>query len=147
MAPRDRLSALRLIDKIKQHEIQTIGAELASLRAAEQALEDQSTELRDAALREAMESTEDTRIFLPAYLKSVETLQADLSKERSKAAERSAIAEEKMYASFREAKTTEQVLGNVKKEIALEDARAEAAQMDDAGRALFMMARRGQTPV
>lgn len=147
MAPRDRLSALRLIDKIKQHEIQTIGAELASLRAAEQAIEDQSRALREDALREALESTEDTRKFLPAYLKSVESRQEDLSKERRKASERTAAAEEQMYASFREAKTTEQVLGNVKKEIAQEDARADSAQMDDAGRALFMMARRGQTPV
>ncbi|MGC1504561.1 MAG: flagellar motor protein [Sulfitobacter sp.] len=144
MALRDRLAALQLIDRIKQHEMEAIGAQLAELRATEKNLADQSAKLQDDALREAADSNEDTRIFLPAYLKSVELRQHGIAEERATASKKTALVEEKLFGAFRESKTTEQVLHRVKKEIALEDSRATASQMDDAGRALFMLARSGQ---
>ncbi|GLQ28158.1 hypothetical protein [Sulfitobacter pacificus] len=144
MGLRDRLAALHLIDRVKQHEMETIGASLAELRATEKALEDQSIKLHDDALREAADSTEDTRIFLPAYLNSVEIRQQGLAEERAAAAEQAALVEERLFDAFRETKTTEQILQRVKKEVALESARATASQMDDADRALYMLARTGQ---
>jgi len=145
MALRGRMAALKLIDRIKQHEMETIGVELAALREIEKALEDQSTQLRDDALREATQSTEDTRIFLPAYLASVETRQLGLANELANATKETARAEEELFKSFRESKTTEQVLGRVARELALEEARATTAEMDDAGRALFLLNPDGQT--
>jgi len=145
MALRGRMAALKLIDRIKQHEMETIGVELAALREIEKALEDQSTQLRDDALREATQSTEDTRIFLPAYLASVETRQLGLANELANATKETARAEEELFKSFRESKTTEQVLGRVTRELALEEARATTAEMDDAGRALFLLNPDGQT--
>jgi hypothetical protein len=144
MALRDRIAALKLMNRSKQHEMETLGATLAGLRAAEKELEDQSALLCADALREATQSTEDTRIFLPAYLKSVETRQRSLTDERAVTAEKAALAEEKLFQSFRESKTTEQVLRRATNELALEDARAMTAEMDDAGRALFLLKRNGQ---
>jgi hypothetical protein len=143
MALRDRMAALQLIDRIKQHEMEAIGATLAELRAVEKDLTDQSAKLQADALREATESTEDTRIFLPAYLNSVEVLQQNLAEKHAAAAEKTALVEEQLFDAFRDSKTTEQVLQRVKTEVASEEARATASQMDDAGRALFMLARSG----
>lgn len=145
MAPRGRMTALKLIDRIKQHEMETIGVQLAALRSAEKQLEDQSTELRDGAHREAMQSTDDTRIFLPAYLKSVETRQLGIAEELTIAAEKTAQAEKELFTSFREAKTTQQVMERVSRELALEEERAMTGQMDDAGRTLFLLQRNEQT--
>ena len=144
MALRDRIAALKLINRIKQHEMETLGAALAGLRDAEKELEDQSARLRKDALSEATQSTEDTRSFLPAYLKSVETRQFSLTDECAIIADKTVLAEEKLFQSFRESKTTEQVLGRVTNEFALEEARAVTAEMDDAGRALFLLKRKGQ---
>lgn len=144
MGLRDRLAALKLIDRIKQHEMEAIGASLAELRATEKDLDEQSAKLRKDAHREAEDSTEDTRIFLPAYLESVEVRQQGLSEERAAVSEKTALTEEKLFDAFRESKTTEQVLHHVKNEVALEETRATASQMDDAGRTLFMLARSGQ---
>ncbi|MGJ8558551.1 MAG: flagellar motor protein [Sulfitobacter geojensis] len=143
MALRDRMAALKLIDRIKQHEMETIGADLAERRATEKDLSDQSAKLHEDAVREAADSTEDTRIFLPAYLNSVKLRQEDLAERQAAAAEKTAAIEEELFKAFREAKTTEQVLQRVKTEVAIEEARATASQMDDAGRALFMLARSG----
>jgi hypothetical protein len=145
MAPRDRTTALKLIDRIKQHEMETIGAELAALRSAEKLLEDQSAKLRDDAYNEAKQSTEDTRIFLPGYLKSVETRQLGIAKELTVAAEKTASAEKELLKSFQEFKTTQQVLERLSSELALEEERTITAQMDDAGRTLFLLKRNGQT--
>ncbi len=138
------MAALQLIKRIKQHEMKTIGASLANLRIAEKELEDQSVQLRDEALHETTQSTEDARIFLPAYLKSVETRQRGLAEERAATTKKTALIEETLFKSFRESKITEQVLKRVAKEVAMEEARAVTAEMDDAGRALFLLKRNGQ---
>ncbi|MDF3414847.1 flagellar motor protein [Sulfitobacter sp. M57] len=146
MALKNRLAALQLIDRIKQHEMETIGAELAKLRAEEKALEDQSAELHADALREAANSTEDTRAFLPAYLNSVEVIQQGLAEDRAATAAQAAQSEEQLFAAFRETKTTEQILKRVNNDITEETARKAASQMDDADRALYMLTRTGQIP-
>ena len=114
-------------------------------RFAEKLLEDQSAKLRDDAYNEAKQSTEDTRIFLPGYLKSVETRQLGIAKELTVAAEKTASAEKELLKSFQESKTTQQVLERLSSELALEEERTITAQMDDAGRTLFLLKRNGQT--
>jgi chromosomal replication initiation ATPase DnaA len=145
MALRGRMSALKLINRIKQHEMETIGIKLAASRVAEKKIEAQSVQLRNDALREAALSTEEARIFLPAYLKSVEARQHELAEELTIATHKTGCAEEELFKSFREAKTTQQVIGSVAKELALEAARAMTAEMDDASRSLFLLKRNEQT--
>jgi hypothetical protein len=144
VAARNRLAALRLIDRIKQHEMETIGSDLARLRAAQKDIDDQSQKLRHDAQHEASTSTDETRKFLPSFLASVDIRQATLSKQRQAMDKEVSIAETKLFAAFRETKTTEQVLGKVVREIAQEDARAATVEMDDATRSLFLLQRRAQ---
>lgn len=144
MAPRDRLSALKLMDRIKQHELETIGAELANLRAVQKSLDDESAALKDTAVTEARESTEHTRQFLPAYLKSVETRQNRLAEQRRVTEEDAAQAEDMLLSAFKETKTTEQVLKRVEKEIALDVSRSSAVEMDDATRSLYALHRQSE---
>ncbi|MFT6676396.1 MAG: hypothetical protein ACJAVM_002600 [Sulfitobacter sp.] len=144
MAPRDRLSALKLIGRIKQHELESIGAELSALRNAQTDLERQSSDLSQQAADEASHSTSDTRPYLPAFLKSVDIKQQALTKESEALEDQARMAEAQLFAAFRETKTNEAVLGKVAKELALDQFRAETNILDDAGRTLYLQNRNGQ---
>lgn len=144
MPPRNRLAALKLIGRIKQHELESIGAELSALRAAQSDLDRQSADLSQRAATEASQSTADTRPYLPGYLKSVDVKQRGLEEERAKIEEQAALTEARLFTAFRETKTNETVLDRAVKEQSQEEARAEIAALDDAGRNLFLL-KRGET--
>jgi len=144
MPPRNRLAALKLIGRIKQHELESIGAELSALRAAQSDLDRQSADLSQRAATEASQSTADTRPYLPGYLKSVDVKQRGLEEERAKIEEQAALTEARLFTAFRETKTNETVLDRAVKEQSQEEARTEIAALDDAGRNLFLL-KRGET--
>ncbi|MFC6639648.1 flagellar motor protein [Sulfitobacter sp. JBTF-M27] len=145
MAVRDRLKALRLMERITRHQMEAIGAELSALRAEQAELETQKDRLKAVSIQEARTSTDDTRPYLPAYLQSVETQQSHWTEEQDKIEEKAVLAEARLMNAFREVKTREVVLGRVEQEVEQEKQRAEIAQMDDAGRALFVLGRNAQT--
>lgn len=138
MAPRNRLAALRLIDRIKQHELETIGSELSALRGAQSTLERESAALNDQALYEAVNSTTDTRPYLPGFLKSVQQRQQDLTARIEELDAKALQVEARLMTAFRETKTNEMVTAKAARALAEEQNRAEAAQLDDAGRSLFL---------
>ena len=144
MAARDRLKALRLMERITRHQMEAIGAELAELRAEQANLERQKEDLQAVALREARDSTDTTRPYLPAYMRSVQTQQSLWTDAQDKIEEKAVLAEARLMTAFREVKTREVILGRVEQEVEQEKERAEIAQMDDAGRALFVLGRNAQ---
>ncbi len=142
MAARGRLAALKLIERIGRHEMQSIGTRLATLRAEQSQIDAKSQALTDRTMREAAESTAETRAYLPAYLRSVQASQAAWAEDRAALEETAAQAETELYAAFRTSKTNEAVLAQVSRTIDIDAARAETAAMDDAARTLFMAQRR-----
>jgi hypothetical protein len=124
--------------------MEAIGAELSTLRAEQAKLETQKDHLKAVSIQEAKTSTHDTRPYLPAYLDSVRTQQSLWTEEQDKIEEKAVIAEARLMNAFREVKTREVVLGRVQQEMEQEKERVEIAQMDDAGRALFVLGRNAQ---
>jgi len=141
MATHNRLKALRLMERITRHQMETIGAELSALRAAQSQLKAQCKQLSAASLQEAVDSTDDTRPYLPGYLRSVQTQQILWAEEQDRIEEQALLAEARLLNVFREAKTKEAVRNRVEQEVELEKERADIAKMDDAGRALFILQR------
>lgn len=143
MAARDRLAALRLIDRIQQHKLETIGAELAQMRAAQAEIDDQKKALARQAREEAAQSTPETRRFLSGYLATVDAQQRAWSVEQDRIEQDAVQIEAKLLEAFRTSKTNEAVIGRVARDVALEKERAETSAMDDATRALHILGQRG----
>ncbi len=142
MAGRRQIAALKLINTIRQHELDAIGAQLAGLRAQQTSLTEQSAALTQRAIAEQTGSTLETQAYLPAYLSSVDRQQRGLAAERDALSGQIDTLEDALFAQFRALKTTQTVLSKVQTEAKADADRAEQAALDDASRALFALQRR-----
>jgi len=142
MAGRRQIAALKLINTIRQHELDAIGAQLAGLRAQQTSLTEQSAALTQRAIAEQTGSTLETQAYLPAYLSSVDRQQRGLAAEGDALSGQIDTLEDALFAQFRALKTTQTVLSKAQTEAKSDADRAEQAALDDASRALFALQRR-----
>ena len=142
MAGRRQIAALKLINTIRQHELDAIGAQLSGLRAQQTSLTEQSAALTQRAIAEQTGSTLETQAYLPAYLSSVDRQQRGLAAEGDALAGQIDTLEDALFARFRALKTTQTVLSKAQTEAKADADRAEQAVLDDASRALFALQRR-----
>lgn len=139
MAGRKRLAALELLERINRHEMETIGATLVALRASQTEIEQKKAALTDDAIREANESTVESRPYLPSYLTSVDAAQRALTEDHDRIEQDVVVTEAQLLKVFRASKTNDAVMNWISKDIAIEEDRAETARMDDATRALYQL--------
>ena len=142
MAGRRQIAALKLINTIRQHELDAIGAQLSGLRAQQTSLTEQSAALTQRAIAEQTGSTLETQAYLPAYLSSVDRQQRGLAAEGDALTGQIDTLENALFAQFRALKTTQTVLSKVQTEAKADADRTEQAALDDASRALFALQRR-----
>ncbi|WP_407474756.1 flagellar motor protein [Sulfitobacter sp. PM12] len=142
MAGRRQIAALKLINTIRQHELDAIGAQLSGLRAQQTSLTEQSAALTQRAIAEQTGSTLETQAYLPAYLSSVDRQQRGLAAEGDALSGQIDTLEDALFAQFRALKTTQTVLSKVQTEAKADADRTEQAALDDASRALFALQRR-----
>ena len=142
MAGRRQIAALKLINTIRQHELDAIGAQLSGLRAQQTSLTEQSAALTQRAIAEQTGSTLETQAYLPAYLSSVDRQQLGLAAEGDALSGQIDTLEDALFAQFRALKTTQTVLSKAQTEAKADADRAEQAALDDASRALFALQRR-----
>ena len=142
MPGRDRVAALKLLERLRRHEVEVTGAKLAALRSEQAALETQRTALAATAAQEASDTTVETRPYLPGYLTSVDSQQRQWAEEQDRLDQVAAEHEASLLKSFEASKTIEIVLGRAKQEIKQDADRAEAAALDEAGRTMFLAARK-----
>ena len=142
MAGRRQIAALKLINTIRQHELDAIGAQLSGLRAQQTLLTEQSAALTQRAIAEQTGSTLETQAYLPAYLSSVDRQQRGLAAEGDALSGQIDTLEDALFAQFRALKTTQTVLSKAQTEAKADADRAEQAALDDASRALFALQRR-----
>ena len=142
MAGRRQIAALKLINTIRQHELDAIGAQLSGLRAQQTSLTEQSAALPQRAIAEQTGSTLETQAYLPAYLSSGDRQQRGLAAEGEALSGQIDTLEDALFAQFRALKTTQTVLSKAQTEAKADADRAEQAALDDASRALFALQRR-----
>ena len=143
MAAKDKIKALQLVERISRHKLETLGAELAELRAQQAAIDRQKDDLVKKAREEARQSTTHTRPYLTRYLASVDDQQRIWAKELLVLEDKAAHLETKVLGAFGELKTRETIRVRAERDQAQEVDRAEASVLDDAGRTLFLMNRDG----
>ncbi len=136
MPTRDRLRALRLVSRIKQYELEAIGAELSGLRANLNDVVNQSEDLAKTASQETANSTTDTRPYLPSYLASVDHHQRLLSRKSEDIEAGISKLQTSLLDAFRDVKTKENVLSRLSQAVDLEVERTENSALDDATRSL-----------
>jgi predicted nucleic acid-binding Zn-ribbon protein len=136
MPSRDRLKAVRLVTRLKQYELEAIGAELSGLRANLNDVVNQSEDLAKTAFQETANSTTDTRPYLPSYLASVDQHQRKLSRKSEDIEAGISKLQSSLLDAFRDVKTKENVLSRLSQEVDLEVERAENSALDDATRSL-----------
>ena len=101
MAGRRQIAALKLINTIRQHELDAIGAQLSGLRAQQTSLTEQSAALTQRAIAEQTGSTLETQAYLPAYLSSVDRQQRGLAAEGDALSGQIDTLEDALFAQFR----------------------------------------------
>lgn len=138
MVGQNKIKALRLVERISRHKLETLGSELGRLRALQSALDCQRTQLTERAEAEARRSTNDTRPYLSKYLTSVDDQQRVWAKEAELLQEQAAHLEADILGAFGELKTRETIRERAERHQAQEVARAETSGLDEAGRILFL---------
>ncbi len=136
MSANGRLKALRLVGRVEQYKLETLGADMSRLRANQDEIIRQSENLARIASDEANKSTTDTRPYLPTYLASVDRHQQMLETKRNDYETQIADAQTKLFDAFRTVKTNEMVLTSLVKKTDMEGRRTEAVLLDDAIRNL-----------
>lgn len=142
MPGKGRVAALKLLERLRRHEVEVNGAKLAALRSEQGTLDAQSAALTAIAAQEASNTTIDTRPYLPGYLTSVDSQQRQWAEEQDRLEQLAAEQEASLLKSFEASKTVEIVLGRALEEIKQDNDRAEAAALDEAGRSMFLAARK-----
>lgn len=142
MADRSRLATLRLIQRIQRHEVEATGAALAELRLQQSNLEAESAALTERATQEAVNITEETLPYLSGFLTSVAAQQEVWAERQAELAQGAEEKEAALLESFRASKKTEIVLDRTLQSIKQDNDRADIAVLDEAGRTMFLAARK-----
>jgi len=143
---RRRLEALQKVQRLRRHELELTGAAMAELRQQEAWLEGELAELKEKALREARESSAETRTFLAPYLDAVSRTEGHIEARKAQLREELERVKEELYGRFLNEKVADQTAGRARTDIALDRRRAELLEMDEAARLTFIAARRRPAP-
>lgn len=135
------LRALRLIDRLRRHEMETMGVQLAALRSEQASIDARSKDLTSKAKEEAMHSTTESRAFLPDFLSAVDMQQAQWNEDKNRLEAEAMEKEAALIDVFRNSKTIEIILNRALDAVQEEKVKAERSGLDEAGRASFIAVR------
>ena len=139
MSTQRRLKALALVDRLKSHQLETIGASMSALRARQAEIVAQQQALETQAQQEATNTTPENNAFLQTYLVSVAQHQAQLATQMEVLEEQIALLEDELLEAFRDVKTNEAVSDSTAKQLQQDQAHKEMIVLEDANNALSLL--------
>lgn len=139
MSSSRRLASLKLVHRVRAHELEAIGAELSAIRAQQAEVTAEQEALTKQAHFESANTTSESYAFLSGYLQSVERRQQQLAEQSDALDAQANVFEEQLLTAFREVKTNDAVKSQTMQEIQQEIERNEMLELDDANRALYLL--------
>ncbi|GAA6199899.1 hypothetical protein [Aquicoccus sp. SU-CL01552] len=141
MPTRRRISALRLIQKIKQHEIDGYAARMTSIRAEQAALQEELAALQTRAEQEGHVTSPEGAPYLAGFLRAVEARRVFLTGKLDALQQKAAQIEAQLLGSYREAKTNDAALDTSLEQQRQHETRQEMAETEEIARNVYLRRR------
>ena len=138
-----RISALEVLQRIKQQEIDGIGSRLTAIREKQSQIDRALCELRQLAITEANNTSPETLPFLPDFLKAIEQRSRLLAEQLNVLNEEGLSIEEELRSAFLDGKKNEVVLDIARQKNKLHEAQRETAEMTEIAMNVFLKRRNG----
>ncbi len=142
MPARRRISALRLIQRIKQHEIDGYAARMTAIRAQQATLQDELKALQDKVEAEGHATTPEAAPYLAGFLRAVEARRSYLRERLEELDRKAAEIEAQLLGSYREAKTNDAALDTSLEQQRQHDDRREQAETEEIARNVYLRRQR-----
>jgi len=142
MPARRRISALKLIQRIKQHEIDGYAARMTAIRSEQAALQDELKALQARAESEGRVTSPEAAPYLAGFLRAVEARRALLTEKLDALQARAAEIEAQLLGSYREAKTNDAVLDSSLRQQRQHEERQEQTETEEIARNVYLRQRR-----
>lgn len=141
MPTRHRISALRLIQRIKQHEIDGYAARMTSIRAEQAALQEELAALQTRAEQEGHVTSPEAAPYLAGFLRAVEARRAFLTEKLDVLQQKAAQIEAQLMGSYREAKSNDAALDTSLEQQRQHETRQELAETEEIARNVYLRRR------
>ncbi len=138
---RRRIEALRLLTRIRRYEMEQDAAELGTLRHAIALLQAEDLSLQERMRREISERSLESAPYIGDFLRAVRAEQGRIQLAEAGLVGQAEALEEAVLARYREIRSFDLVLERALAQVAQEERKAEAAEID--AHALQTWPRRG----
>ncbi len=138
-----RIQALTVIQRIKEHELDTHAAQMGQIRSHQAQLQTELDKLQHQVDNEAHITSPEAAPFLAGFLKAVETRRAFIQTEMQKLDEKAALIEGQLFETYTEARTNNAVLDKSLLEKRREENLAETASLEEIARNRYLKQMKG----
>jgi len=142
MPARRRISALRLIQRIKQYEIDGYAARMNAIRAEQAEVQQELSALQTRVETEGHVASPEAAPYLAGFLRAVEARRGFLNEKLQQLDARAAEIEAQLLGSYRAAKTNEAVLDSSLEQQRQHENRLESAETEEIARNVYLRQRR-----
>lgn len=142
MPARRRISALRLIQRIKQHEIDGYAARMTAIRAEQATLQEELKALQARAETEGHVTSPEAAPYLAGFLRAVEARRALLTEQLEELDRKAAEIEAQLLGTYREAKTNDAALDSSLDQQRRHEDRQEQSETEEIARNVYLRQRR-----
>ncbi len=142
MPAQRRISALKLIQRIKQHEIDGYAARMTAIRAEQAALHQELEALQVRVETEGHVTSPEVAPYLAGFLRAVEARRTLLNDQLAALDKKAAGLEAQLLGSYREAKTNEAALDSSLDQQRQHETRQETAETEEIARNVYLRQRR-----
>lgn len=139
-----RIESLQVLQRIKEHELDTHAAQMGQIRAHQAQVQAELDKLDERIATEAHITTPESAPFLAGFLKAIETRRGFLQMEMDRLNQEAAQIEGRLFETYTEARSNEAVLDKNLLEKRREDELAETATLEEVARNRYLRQMRGQ---
>ncbi|MEE2945359.1 MAG: hypothetical protein VX444_09320 [Pseudomonadota bacterium] len=140
-----RIESLQVLQRVKEHELDTHAAAMGQIRAHQALIQSELDQLDEKIRNEAHIETPESAPFLAGFLKAIETRRAFLQQEMDRLDQEAAKIEGQLFETYTEARSNEAVLDKNLFEKRREEDMAETASLEEVARNRYLRQMRGET--
>ena len=140
-----RIESLQVLQRVKEHELDTHAAAMGQIRAHQAQIQSELDQLDEKIRTEAHIDTPESAPFLAGFLKAIETRRAFLQQEMDRLDHEAAKIEGQLFETYTEARSNEAVLDKNLFEKRREEDMAETASLEEVARNRYLRQMRGET--
>lgn len=140
-----RIESLQVLQRVKEHELDTHAAQMGQIRAHQAQIQSELDKLDHRIANEAHITSPESAPFLAGFLRAIETRRAFLQIEMEKLDKEAALIEGRLFETYTEARSNEAVLDKNLFEKRREEDMAETASLEEVARNRYLRQMRGET--